>query len=159
MLGNLNRLVCMKKNVLHLIILLIINMSFSIVFANDDSCSMLKITDAWARKSIPPNNNSAAYMKISNNSEQDIVIIGASAAMVANNLELHNSFIDENGISRMTSLGKIVVPAKSKIELSPGALHIMIFDLKKSLNIGDKFDISIKIENDDKPIIIETNVK
>lgn len=118
----------------------------------------LQITDVWARKSMSPNNNSAAYMKINNPTEEQITIIGASASSVANNVELHKSFADEKGISRMTSIDKIVIPAKSSIELKPGAIHIMLFDLKKNLSVGNKFDITIKIEGK-AAIILETIVK
>ncbi len=118
----------------------------------------LEITEAWARNSISPNNNSAAYMKINNTTAEQITIIGVSASRVANNAELHKSFVDEKGVSRMTSIDKIVVPAGSSIELMPGAIHIMLFDLKKNLVAGSKFDIVIKIEGKD-PITIETMVK
>jgi copper(I)-binding protein len=116
------------------------------------------ITDSWARKSMSPNNNSAAYMKISNPTDKDVVIIGASASEVANNVELHKSFVDEKGVSRMTSIDKIVVPAKTDIELAPGAIHIMLFDLKKSLNTGDKFNIEVKLEGR-RPLVVQTEVK
>ena len=118
----------------------------------------LEITDVWARKSMSPNNNSAAYMKINNPTAEQITIIGASASQIANNVELHKSFVDEKGVSRMTSIDKIVVPAGSAIELKPGEIHIMLFDLKKNLLEGDKFDITIKVEGKD-PIVIETLVK
>ena len=118
----------------------------------------VRITDSWARKSISPNNNSAAYMKISNPTDKDIVIIGASASETANNVELHKSFVDEKGVSRMTSIDKIVVPAKTDIELAPGAIYVMLFDLKKSLNTGDKFNIEVKIEGK-TPIVVQTEVK
>ena len=118
----------------------------------------LEITDVWARKSMSPNNNSAAYMKINNPTAEQITIIGASASSIANNVELHKSFVDEKGVSRMTSIDKIVVPAGSAIELKPGEIHIMLFDLKKNLLEGDKFDITIKVEGKD-PIVIETLVK
>jgi copper(I)-binding protein len=123
-----------------------------------EATKILEITDIWARKSMSPNNNSAAYMKINNPSQEQITIIGASASMVANNVELHKSFVDEKGISRMTSIDKIVVPAASSIELTPGAIHIMLFDLKKTLSEGDKFDIIIKLEGKD-PITVQATVK
>jgi len=118
----------------------------------------LEITDIWARKSMSPNNNSAAYMKINNPTAEQITIIGASASQIANNVELHKSFVDEKGVSRMTSIDKIVIPAGSSIELTPGAIHIMLFDLKKTLSEGDKFNITIKVEGKD-PMILETLVK
>lgn len=118
----------------------------------------LVISDAWARKSMSPNNNSAAYMKISNATDRQITIIGASAAMVANNVELHESFVDEQGISRMTSIDRIVVPANSEIELRPGGIHIMLLDLKSNLSSGDKFNLEIEVENMDL-ISVEATVR
>ncbi len=134
------------------------NTEKSVAGAQSEVKKTLEITGAWARKSMSPNNNSAAYMKINNPTAEQITIIGASASRVANNVELHKSFVDEKGVSRMTSIDKIVVPAGSSIELMPGAIHIMLFDLKKNLSEGDKFDITIKIEGKD-PIVLETLVK
>ena len=118
----------------------------------------LEISDIWTRKSMSPNNNSAAYMKINNLSDQQITIIGASATAIANNVELHKSFVDEKGISRMTSIDNIVVPSQSEIELKPGGIHIMLFDLKRSLSVGDTFTLTIKIDGMD-PMEIESSVK
>lgn len=135
-----------KKIFLTYILLFFSNYSL----ANNDLQSkkeVLEITNVWTRKSIPPVKNSASYMHIYNPNDQDVIIVGSSANSVANHAELHKSFVDENGIGRMTSIDKIIVPAKSSIELKPAGIHIMLFDLKKHLSINDKFNIKIKIEN------------
>ena len=67
-------------------------------------------------------------------------------------------YVDEKGVSRMRFLDRIVVPAKTSIELMPGAIHIMLFNLKKSLNVGDKFEIEVKIEGR-SPLSVTTEVK
>lgn len=120
--------------------------------------SVITIEDAWARASIGSNNNSAAYMSITNKSDKQITIISASALMVANNVELHKSFVDEQGVSRMTSIDKIIVPADSTISLAPGAIHIMLFDLKKKLTPGSKFKLNLSVENMD-PISVDVEVR
>lgn len=127
--------------------------------ASPELSQIMQVTEAWARKSLSPNNNSAAYMKINNLADKDLVIIGASASEIANNVELHKSFVDEKGVSRMTTIDKIVVPAKTTVELAPSGTHIMLFDLKRNLNIGDKFKLELKVEGEVKPIIVETEVK
>ena len=120
--------------------------------------SKLIIKDIWARPSLSSNNNSAAYMKITNPSSYPIVIIGASASSVANNVELHKSFVDTNGVSKMTLIDKILVPANSTIELAPGGIHIMLYDLKRSLIAGDKFEITLKLDEMEE-VIVESLVK
>lgn len=134
-----------------------------IVVEQDNGASVdmnsLAVSDPWIRKSMPPNNNSAAYMKIRNTSNKDIKIIGASASIIANNVELHKSYVDEKGVSRMVSLDLIVVPANTEIELEPGSLHIMLCDLKKNLNPGDKVNLEIKIEGSDKPLVVKAEIR
>jgi hypothetical protein len=118
----------------------------------------LAFADVWARESMSSNGNSAIYMKISNPTDKPINIIGASTPMVAGNVELHESFVDEQGVSRMTSIDKIVVPANSEIELKPGAIHIMLLDLRRTLTPGDKFTMDVNIENM-APVAVEVIVK
>ena len=117
----------------------------------------LIVTEAWARMPAEPNNNSAIYMTINNPTKAQITILGASAAMVANNVELHNSFVDEKGVSRMIAMDKIVVPAETSITLAPGGMHIMLFDPKKKLAEGYKFQVTLKLENAE-PIISDVTV-
>ncbi len=125
---------------------------------NQSEKQSLAIYDAWARKSLSSNSNSAAYMKINNPTNRSITIVGASASKIANNVELHKSFVDDKGISRMTSIDKIVVPAQSEIELKPGGIHIMLFDLKNRLITGNQFTINVKTE-EGKIISFESIVK
>ena len=128
------------------------------MYEEDESADALEVSEAWARASLSSNNNSAAYMSINNPTDKQITILGASAATVANNVELHKSFVDEKGVSRMTSIDKIVVPANSTISLAPGGIHIMLFDLKRKLNTGDSFKIVLAVEGMDA-IIVDAEVK
>lgn len=124
----------------------------------EDADKALEVSAAWARASLSSNNNSAAYMSINNPTNKQMTILGASAAAVANNVELHKSFVDESGVSRMVSIDKIVVPANSAISLAPGGIHIMLFDLKRKLNPGDSFKIILAVEGMDA-IIVDAEVK
>ena len=119
----------------------------------------IEVVNIWASKPLSPNNNSAAYMTINNPTNQDITILEAYAPNISGNVELHQSFVDENGISRMTSIDKIVVPAGSTVELAQGGIHIMLFDLIQSITVGDKFEIEMKTECSALPIIVEAVVK
>lgn len=123
-------------------------------FSKQESIEFIK---AWARASLSPNNNSAAYLTIKNNTDTDYNLIGASAMDVANNVELHQTFLDEQGVSKMSLLDKIVIPAHSEIELKPGGMHIMLFDLKRSLKAGEKFKLILKFEGLTKTIEVEVS--
>lgn len=118
----------------------------------------LIIEAPWARMPIGSNNNSAAYMKIINPSTQPITILGASASKVANNVELHKSYVDEQGVSRMAALDKLVIPASTTVDLSPNGIHIMLIDLKKTLEEGKEVEITLQIESS-KPIKFKALVR
>lgn len=106
----------------------------------------IEILNAWARASLSPNNNSAAYLSIKNSSDDQYILIGAGAMMIANNVELHQSYVDEKGISKMTAIDKIVIPANSEITLKPAGMHIMLLDLKRTLRAGDKFKLDLRFQ-------------
>ncbi|MGI4775574.1 MAG: copper chaperone PCu(A)C, partial [Janthinobacterium lividum] len=90
------------------------------------SSKILEFRGAWARPSLSPNKNSAIYLKIKNNSANSYTLVRAST-IAANRTELHQSYVDENKVSKMVTINKIVIPAKSEIELKPGGMHIMLF--------------------------------
>lgn len=118
----------------------------------------LVISRAWARQSMSAGGNSAVYLVIKNNTNTDYKLIGASALDITDNIELHNSFVDQIGISRMAKIDNIAIPAQSTITLAPGAMHIMLFRLRKKLMINDKFDLRLLFENTN-PQSVEVIVK
>lgn len=130
--------------------------------ATKDTIQPLQITSAWARESMGGSNNSAAYFKIINNSSVDRQIIGVTS-YVANTVELHNSFVDEKGVSKMVKLDKLVVPALGSVELKPGGIHIMLLDLKYALKAdgaAKESAFKITLHFDDHTIqVVDVNVQ
>lgn len=119
----------------------------------------IQIINPWARASLSPNNNSAAYLTIKNTSNDQYILIGAGAMRVANNVELHQSFVDEKGVSKMTAIDKIIIPANSEIVLKPAGMHIMLLDLKRALNAGDKFKLHLNFKKSGTEKTITETVK
>jgi len=113
----------------------------------------LEFHDVWARKSLTHGANSAIYMEINNPTDKEYVIRAAESE-VAENTELHESFVDENGIARMMALDKIVVPARARISLKPKSLHIMLLGLQRTLKEGDKIQFTLEIEDSDPVALI-----
>lgn len=120
------------------------------------STTAIEIRNAWARPSIPTSagkrNNSAIYLEIVNNSDTDYNLVNVSSE-VANKTELHKSFVDEKGVSKMVKLDKLVIPIKTSAVLQPGGMHIMLLDLKTLLKVGDKFDLSLYFDNNIQKVV------
>ena len=126
----------MKKFVLSIV-------SIAAVFGAD-----VKIEGAYARASIPNMPNSAAFFVIKNNSDKDIAITSANSDIAEKN-ELH-THIKENKMMKMMKIEKLVVPAKSSLELKSGSDHIMLMGLKKELKVGDEINLELSFSDGDK---------
>lgn len=123
------------------------------------SINGLEIIDPWAR-SARMGGNSAVYFNIKNVSNKDYILLDVYSE-VADKVEIHNSFTDLNGVSRMVPINKIVIPARSTVKLQPGGIHIMLIELKNNLNsvlndsnVMKEFVISLKIKDLDIQDII-----
>lgn len=129
----------MKKFVLSIV-------SIAAVFGAD-----IEIERAYARASIPNVPNSAAFFVIKNNSDKDIAITSANSDIAEKN-ELH-THIKENEMMKMMKIEKLVVPAKSSLELKSGGDHVMLMGLKKELKAGDEINLELSFSDGDKKSI------
>lgn len=129
----------MKKFVLSIV-------SIAAVFGAD-----IEIEGAYARASIPNVPNSAAFFVIKNNSDKDIAITSANSDIAEKN-ELH-THIKENKMMKMMKIEKLVVPAKSSLELKSGGDHVMLMGLKKELKAGDEINLELSFSDGDKKSI------
>ena len=129
----------MKKFVLSIL-------SIAAVFGAD-----VEIDGAYARASIPNVPNSAAFFVIKNNSDKDIAITSANSDIAEKN-ELH-THIKENKMMKMMKIEKLVVPAKSSLELKSGGDHVMLMGLKKELKAGDEINLELSFSDGDKKSI------
>ena len=117
--------------------------SIAAVFGAD-----VEIDGAYARASIPNAPNSAAFFVIKNNSDKDIAITSANSDIAEKN-ELH-THIKENKMMKMIKIEKLVVPAKSSLELKSGGDHVMLIGLKKELKAGDEISLELSFSDGDK---------
>ena len=117
--------------------------SIAAVFGAD-----VEIEGAYARASIPNVPNSAAFFVIKNNSDKDIAITSANSDIAKKN-ELH-THIKENKMIKMMKIEKLVVPAKSSLELKSGGDHVMLIGLKKELKAGDEINLELSFSDGDK---------
>jgi hypothetical protein len=96
---------------------------------------------AWVREPVTGRPTTAAYVVLENPGNEDIQIVSA-ATNVAGNVELHE-MVREGDTMKMAPVKSITVPAKGKVELKPGGLHIMLFNLKQPLKEGDTVPLTL----------------
>ncbi len=101
--------------------------------------STVTVSGVWVRETVPGRNVTAAYATVENPGTADLQIVGASAE-VAGRVEMHE-MMRSGDMMKMSPVKAITVPAKGKVELKPGGLHIMLFDLKRPLKEGETVEL------------------
>lgn len=104
-----------------------------------------EIKSAWAKPSLGKNPHSAMYVTIHNAHDVPFTILSTNvyvgpeeaSSTVSNNVEMHTTRT-ENGVTKMISVGRVVVPANETMVMKPGGMHIMLLNLKQQLKVGDK---------------------
>ena len=91
----------------------------------------LAASDAYVREPIPGRYMSAAFMTLSNATNQDKILTSVSADW-AGIIEIH-THLHDNGVMRMRQLESLTIPAGESVSLQPGGLHLMLFKLKLPL--------------------------
>lgn len=89
---------------------------------------------------VPAGEVTAAYMTIANSGEAADRLTAVSSPV--GRAELHRSFEDE-GRMRMEPIDSIEIGPGEQIQLAPGGLHIMIFDVA---DVGSQGSIRLTLE-------------
>lgn len=116
----------------------------------------LIVENAHIRESIPGAPNSAAFMTLSNTSDQDVVLTSVTSEL-AGATELHNH-INDGGVMRMREVPEILVPAGQSVDLKPGGLHVMFMGLVNPLKQGEQ-GVFILVDQSGQEYPVEAPVK
>ena len=107
---------------------------------------LVSITDAWVRPTNPGQEVGAAYMTLLSKQEMTLVSIESS---VSNSIEIHNMTM-ENGVMKMRMLEKLPLKAGKPYKLARGGFHLMLFDLKKPLIVGEQVSFILHFKTNNK---------
>ena len=109
-----------------------------------DSSAETTVVEAWGRPA-GEGANGAAYLTISNPDSVAVRLDSISSTQAARS-ELHETSLT-NGIARMTPLGGVDIPARGRLQMEPGGAHVMLVELKQSMNTGDSLPIMLYFSN------------
>ncbi len=99
-------------------------------------------SDVWARATAGIPRNGAAYLRITNNTDRDDVLIGGQTG-VAEVVEIHTH--ERNGdvmVMRPLPDG-VEVASGETIVLEPMGLHVMLIGLTGPLEAGESFELEL----------------
>ena len=102
-----------------------------------------KVEGAWARGSVPGQQGTGAFMKIT--AAQAMQLVGVSTP-VAGTAEVHEMKM-EGDVMRMRAVPKLDLPAGQAVELKPGGYHVMLMDLKQPLVPGSTVPLTLSLRD------------
>lgn len=80
------------------------------------------------------------YMTIRNAGGRD-KLAGVAASLPGTVIELHDV-----RDKRMVRVEEIPIPARDTVELKPGSLHIMIYNMPKAIRQGSELDLTLRFQ-------------
>ena len=104
----------------------------------------LAVTEVWSRPAAA-GQTGAVYLLLDNPTSSGDMLLGA-ASDVAQNVEIHMSAMDANGVMKMTPQERVEVSPRGQVSFKPGGLHVMLIGLRRELKPGDKFAVSLRFE-------------
>ncbi len=110
------------------------------------------ISNVWIKATIPGSNVSAAYLRIKSAKAVRLVKAETPVAGIA---ELHSMNM-KDGVMEMKAEDAFTVPAGNAIELKPGGMHIMLMQVARPINVGDKVPLTLTFEGaNKKPLLMK----
>ncbi|MHC4380963.1 MAG: copper chaperone PCu(A)C [Planctomycetota bacterium] len=107
----------------------------------------VSVTGVWARTSLPPHANSAAFLEIENLGDEQIQLTGASTAR-AGITELHTMEVVEERM-KMRRVDSFPIPPGTTLVLEPGSDHLMFFELDGEWTADSRIPITLHFEDGD----------
>jgi copper(I)-binding protein len=112
--------------------------------------------DAWVRMPPKSKTDTALYMVVENHTAQarNIVAVSTDSAAQA---EMHQMQMVKM-MMVMTPVNQVPIPAHGKTSFDPNGYHVMLFGLKTRPEIGDKIDVTLKLD-DGTMVPVEATVR
>jgi len=102
-----------------------------------------RVEGAWVRSAVPGQHGTGAFMKITAPRPMQLVGVATPVAGVA---QVHEMKM-EGDIMKMRAVPALDLPAGRTVELKPGGYHLMLMDLKQSLEAGSSVPITLLLRD------------
>ena len=103
------------------------------------------VKDPWARATVAQQKASGAFMQLQ--SAKGGKLLSASSP-VAGVVEIHEMAMDGN-VMKMRAVSSLDLPAGKPVALKPGGHHLMLFQLRQPLKVGDTVPLQLVIQSVD----------
>ena len=138
----------MKKNIFlfscFLTVLALVLIDGGLIGKADARQDDVHIISPWAKPNYGP--NGAVYFTIHNHGKQPLHLVSASSPL-STRVEIHEH-VHEKGVMKMRKVkGDLEILSLDLITFEPGGLHVMLFNMKKKLKVGDELPLTLKFRD------------
>lgn len=113
-------------------------------WAHEYQLRALHIDHPFARATPPGARSGGVFLSVANNGDRPDRLLTVSTP-VAGIAELHQMVMDA-GVMRMRAVPGLDVKPGDRLVLQPGGYHVMLADLKRPLQAGDTFPLTLGFE-------------
>lgn len=101
------------------------------------------VTQPWVRATVAQQTSTGAFLTLNAASDARLVEVKSGVAAM---VEIHEMAMDGDTM-KMRSVAAVALPAGQKVELKPGAYHVMLMGLKRQLVAGEKVPLTLVFES------------
>jgi periplasmic copper chaperone A len=113
--------------------------------------------DGWARATVPGATVGAGYVTLRNTGTESRNLLRLTTP-VCDELSLHLSSVDANGVSHMWPLAKLELKPGEQVRFEPNGKHMMFRGLASPLVAGKTVAVTFEFE-DEKPLTVQLEIK
>ena len=103
----------------------------------------VQVSNAWMRPTVPGQQATGAYMSLTSPIPRKLVGVSTPAAGIA---EVHEMKMDGD-VMKMREMPELELPAGKTVDLRPGALHVMLMDLKQPFVKGTRVPVTLRFKD------------
>jgi len=123
----------------------------ALTLATAVASAQVQVKDAWARATLQGQTATGAFMTLT--APDGAKLVGVSTP-VAGHAEVHEMVMD-GSVMKMRPIAALELPAGRSVELKPGGYHLMLMDLKRALQPGEKIPVELRFETRDRKLVTQ----
>ena len=101
------------------------------------------VGEAWTRATVPGQKVAGIYFDIESSADARLVAVQTALTNLA---EIHHMSM-QDGVMRMRAVAAVDLPAGKTVSFKPGGYHVMLFNLPRQLQPGEKLLLELTVED------------
>lgn len=115
---------------------------FSLLGMAWQASAQTKIDDAWVRATVPGQQSTGAFLKITSSTDSKLVSVQSP---VARTVQMHHSTM-QNEVMRMDPVESVALPVGKTVVFDPDSYHVMLIGVYAQVKEGDKVPLTLTVE-------------